>query len=198
MNLSWTPEKTHTHTHTEKVDGVLLIVSKAVLVKFLGDGVKRMWAFPKTQIPSYCKMHTVADIIWLFCIKYEVGGWLLKLFTWMRVCFDLSFSFFFCQILPTDRQVMCRWSRKDAKAGQQDQNISSCSASHSCSTRHSLTCAWQLPLSFTHSYLSFGDRVWIFKVTSVCPMMGYWRCRNHNPLCRKSRAIKDSLFLRLG
>ena len=118
MNLSWTPEKTH--THTQKVDGVLLIVSKAVLVKFLGDGVKRIWAFPKTQIPSYCKMHTVADIIWLFCIKYEVGGWLLKLFTWMRVCFDLSFSFFFCQVLPTDRQVMCRWSRKDAKAGQQE------------------------------------------------------------------------------
>ena len=118
MNLSWTPEKTHTHTHTHTQSrlGVLLIVSKAVLVKFLGDGVKHMWAFPKTQIPSY----TVADIVWLFCIKYEVGGWLLKLFPWMRVCFDPSFFFFFCQILPTDRQMMCRWSRKDAKAGQQE------------------------------------------------------------------------------
>lgn len=49
-------------THTESRLGVLLIVSKAVLVKFL-DGVEPMWAFPKTQIPSYCKMHAVADII---------------------------------------------------------------------------------------------------------------------------------------
>ena len=108
-------------THTESRLGVLLIVSKAVLVKFL-DGVEPMWAFPKTQIPSYCKMHAVADIIWLFCIKYEVGGWLPKLFTvtWIRVCFDPSFLFLFFQILPTDRQVMWWWSRKDAKAGQQE------------------------------------------------------------------------------